>query len=109
MMMSDWIPGEVRGEMTVIGNVRSGELFHDQLQADRAFERNDQVTIGRAHTIIDDLRAKVATLTADLARVTAERDKYFDVGCDLLKKIDALRAAGLDPEGGPVCTPDPTS
>jgi hypothetical protein len=66
----NWIPGEV----TISGSVEWNESTHNQLQADRAFNRHDQVTIGKAHVVIDDLRAQVATLTAELARVTAERD-----------------------------------
>jgi hypothetical protein len=82
------------------------------------------------------LRARVATLTADLARVRAERDAilrwasghagHIGPGVDdgsgrfwAMKGSETIfgdtaeevvrKAAGLDPEGGPDCTPDPTS
>jgi hypothetical protein len=80
-----------------------------------------------------DLRAHIDTLTADLARVTAERDALMEVigsgegvrysaitqkywtttegpgfQHDTLDK--AIRVlAGIDPNGGPDCTTDPTS
>jgi hypothetical protein len=123
-MMSDWIPGEVYfcyGETI-------GEHAHDVHQARRSYDRTT-ATNDKAHDVI-------ATLTADLARVTAERDAilrwasghagHIGPGVDdgsgrfwAMKGSETIfgdtaeevvrKAAGLDPEGGPDCTPDPTS
>jgi hypothetical protein len=60
--MSDWIPGEV----VLAFSEHWNESTHDKIQADRSHVHSQEV-IDNAHAVID-------TLTADLARVKAERD-----------------------------------
>jgi uncharacterized small protein (DUF1192 family) len=140
-MSEAWIPGEwYVPEPT---DEDWDEVIQDHLQHKRSHHQS-QIAIDKYHAIIDDLCARVATLTDDLARVKAERDTLqltIDaIECKLIAFDDeageyaeedeliylwmasvngkgrrfetaveafiALRSAS---NGGPDCTPNPTS